>query len=141
MEYVIMEGEVTLVDDLGNVLSTISGTNGKKLEVATELNTVMATDAVKVREQNLDGNGYIRNSSHNMAHQNGSWAPLNLDDQGRLRIVTEVEAEPHTISGTAHLGTLLDSQVPINIVREYQLLTTSGTLQYDINHIDGGSFV
>ena len=141
MEYVIVEGEVTLVDDLGNTLSTISGANGKKLEVATELATVISGEAVKVREQNLDTEGYIKNSSHNMAHREGAWQPLNMDDQGRLRVVTEVVAQPHTLSGTGHLGSLSDSQIPDNIVRDYELLTTSGTLRYDIDHVDGGAFI
>lgn len=49
--------------------------------------------------------------------------------------------ESHTLSGTAHIGILADLQIPTNIVREYQLLTTSGILRYDIDHIDGGPFI
>ncbi len=141
MEYVVIEGEVTLVDNLGNTLSTISGINGPKLEVVTELATTVSGGAINVREQNLDPEGYIKNSSHNMAHKEGNWAPLNLDTEGRLRVVTEVVAQPHTLSGTGHIGYLADAQIPENIVRDYELLTTSGTLRYDIEHIDGGAFI
>lgn len=141
MEYSIVEGEVTLIDDYGNPLATISGANGSKLGVATDLDDIIDDGALSVREQNLDSEGCVRNSSHNMAYQDGSWQPFNLDDEGRLRVITEVVAEPHTISGTAHIGVLTNNQIPSNIVRNYKLVTTSGVLRYDIEHIDGGSFI
>jgi len=141
VEYSIVEGEVVLIDNDGNVLSTISGANGSKLEVATELSTVIDSGAIKVKEQNIDSNGYIRNSSHNMAYKNGAWSPFTLDSQGRLKVVTSHVAEPHTLSGTSHIGMLSDVQIPGNIVRDYKLITVSGILRYDIEHIDCGHFL
>ena len=49
----IIEGNVVLVDEAtGQAIATVSGTNGI---------------ALQVREQNLDDEGYIRNSAHNYA--------------------------------------------------------------------------
>jgi len=141
MEYVVIEGEVVLIDSKGDILSTISGANGSKLEVATALDNTISGSAIKVREQNLDPEGYIKNSSHNMAHQEGHWAPLNLDSLGRLRVVTEVENLPHTLSGTQHTGILSDAQIPFSIVRDDDLATVSGVLRQDIDNIDGGNFI
>ncbi len=141
MEYVVIEGEVTLVDNEGVPLSTISGADGNKLEVFTAMDSTVSGGAIKVREQNLDPEGYIKNSSHNMAHRDGLWSPLNMDSDGRLRVVTEVEAKPHTLSGTGHIGLLENNQIPSNIVRDFQLTTVSGTLRQDIDFIDGGDFI
>jgi len=98
MEYVVVEGEVVLVDNDGNFLSTASGIDGNKLKVTSDLDTTVSGNAVKVREQNLDAEGYIKNSSHNMGQYNSQWQPFSLDDQGRLRVVSETAMESHTIA-------------------------------------------
>ena len=79
MTFRIIEGDVGIVDTLGNPLSTISGTNGEKLEVASNIDATISDGAVKTVEQNLDSEGYIKNSSHNMGQYNNQWEPFSLD--------------------------------------------------------------
>ena len=68
----IIEGNVILIDEAtGEALATVSGSNGI---------------ALQVREQNLDSEGYINNSSHNYAQYSGSWSPFTLTADGRLRV-------------------------------------------------------
>lgn len=137
----LIEGDVTLVDSVGEPLATNSGVNGPTLVTSSLLDTTVSGEAIRVREQNRDGEGFINQSSHNMAHQNGAWQPFTLDDQGRLRVAVNTVADPHDLSGPLHIGLLDDSQIPIDIVRMDQLTTLSGILQDSINNIDGGYFI
>ena len=133
----IIEGDVSLVDQDGTPIATTSGTNGNKLEVSSKIDSVVATDSVFVREQNLDSEGYIKNSSHNMAQMDGEWSPFTLDTDGRLRVVMSTVSEPHDIHGSSHYGILDDLQIPEHIVRDSELLNTSGTLQTQLDSLEG----
>lgn len=129
----IVEGNVSLTDELGVPLSTVSGSSGPELKVnvASESETTI-TGTVKVEEQNLDSNGYIRNSSHNMGQHDNNWMPFALDSQGRLRILSE--SAPHTLSGVDHIGLLSDEQIPDYITRDDELSTVSGILDNKIQN-------
>ena len=123
----VIEGDVTLTDSLGEPLSTVSGSDGPELKVSGNFESeTTITGTIKVEEQNLDTEGYIRNSSHNMGQYSNNWMPFALDSQGRLRISTE--SGPHTLSGIDHIGVLADSQIPYYITRDDELNTTSGIL-------------
>ncbi len=129
----VIEGDVTLTDSLGEPLATISGSDGPELKVSGnfEVETTFS-GTMKVEEQNLDTEGYIRNSSHNMGQYNSNWTPFALDSQGRLRIVSE--SGPHTLSGIEHIGILADSQIPYYITRDDELNTVSGVLDNKIQN-------
>ena len=117
MVFSVVEGDVGLVDPNGESLATVSGADGPELAV---------------REQNLDNNGYIRNSSHNYGQYNSSWFPFALDEQHRLKVA--VESSPHTLSGTDHIGQLSDGQIPDYITRDSELTALSGSLQDEIDN-------
>ena len=114
----VIEGSLSIVDGLGNIVSTISGANGV---------------ALQIKEQNLNSDGYIQSTAHTYGQYGGSWMPFSLDDQGRLRIVSESITSPHTLSGTSHIGQLADWQIPDNITRDLELITVSGVLQMNID--------
>jgi len=127
----VIEGDVTLTDSLGEPLVTISGSEGPILKVSGDFESeTTITGTIQVEEQNLDSEGYIRNSSHNMGQHNSNWMPFALDSQGRLRIASE--AGPHTLSGTDHIGILSNSQIPNYITRDNELSTVSGILDNKI---------
>jgi len=129
----VIEGDVTLTDSLGEPLATISGSEGSILKVSGDFESeTTITGTIQVEEQNLDSNGYIRNSSHNMGQYNSNWMPFALDSQGRLRISNE--AGPHTLSGTDHIGVLSNSQIPFYITRDTELNTVSGVLDNKIQN-------
>ena len=87
--FTIIDGIVTLRSSDGTPISTVSGTNGSAIEVYSPLVDTISEGSVKVLEQNLDSEGYIRNSSHNMGQYDGQWFPFALDSQNRLRLVVE----------------------------------------------------
>lgn len=60
---------------------------------------------------------------------------VEVDDQGRLKVTMETTAEPHTLSGTLHLGQLSNNQIPDYITRDSELTTTSGYLQVQIDNV------
>jgi len=49
-----------------------------------------------------------------------------VDEQGRFKVVMDMEAAPHTISGTQHTGQLADSQIPSYITRDSELAIHTG---------------
>jgi hypothetical protein len=122
----LVEGDVTLTDSNGEPLATVSGESGSSL-------STVVSGTVNVREQNIDNEGYIRNSSHNMGQYGGQWFPFALDDQHRLRVAMETSVEPHTLSGSNHTGVLSDSQIPSYITRDSELSVVSGVLQSNID--------
>jgi len=129
----VIEGDVTLTDSLGEPLVTVSGSEGPVLKVTGDFESeTTITGTIQVEEQNLDSNGYIRNSSHNMGQYNSNWMPFALDSQGRLRISNE--AGSHTLSGTDHIGILSNSQIPFYITRDIELNTVSGVLDNKIQN-------
>jgi len=129
----VIEGDVTLTDSFGEPLATISGSEGPELKVSGNLESeTTITGTIQVEEQNLDSNGYIRNSSHNMGQYNSNWMPFALDSQGRLRIAAE--SGPHTLSGVDHIGILSNSQIPNYITRDNELSTVSGILDGKIQN-------
>jgi len=117
----VVEGSLSIVDDLGNTVSTISGVNGS---------------ALQIKEQNTNSDGHIQSTAHTYGQYNGAWSPFSVDDQGRLRIVSEDITTPHTLSGILHTGLLSDEQIPTYITRDSELSNVSGALQ---TNIDGKS--
>jgi hypothetical protein len=102
----IIEGNVTLVDEYGTPLATISGVGGEVIlktdtDVTVEVEDVTVSGVeitnvpLPVEEQNLDSNGYIRNSSHNFGQYNSAWEPFTLTDDGRLRVDIQTSADSH----------------------------------------------
>jgi len=123
MVFSIIEGDVQLVDKNGDSLATTSGVDGPVLEVL---------------EQNLDSEGYIRNSAHNYGQYEGNWKPFAVDSEGRQKLVIETALSTHAINGSSHTGQLDDSQIPSYITRDEELNTVSGSLQEQIDNMSIG---
>ena len=100
----LSEGEQTLLDNI------VYGHTGEPLE-----NSILPEIGFQ-RMQIVDSDTQI----------------VDVDDNGRLRVMASVIPKEHQLAGPEHLGQLVDDQIPSFIPRNTDLTTLSGILHQEV---------